>query len=148
MPPRGQFGELAAFLTIAAVATRRRPDVFHFGCNMPTFAFPSRHTAATTCLCVGIAVLVIGHARGWWRYLVLVPAIVMPVVIALAHVDRGAHHPTDILDSLLFAVLWLTATPMLITLAADGLDRAGRRPLRVPSRKGADHSGQAMPATR
>lgn len=72
----------------------------------------------------------------------------MPVVIALARVDRGAHHPTDILGSLLFAVLWLTATTMLITLAADGLDRAGRRPLRVRSRKGADHSRQATPATR
>jgi cell division protein FtsW (lipid II flippase) len=86
-------GELAAFLTIAALVTRRRPDVPHFGSDMPTYAFPSRHTAATTCLYVGIAILVIGHARVWWRYLFLVLAIVMPVMIALARVDRGAHHP-------------------------------------------------------
>ena len=54
------------------------------------------------------------HARGWWRYLFLIPAIVMPVMIAVARMYRGEHHPTDILASLLFAALWLTATTMLI----------------------------------
>jgi hypothetical protein len=39
---------------------------------------------------------------------------------------RGEHHPTDILASLLFAALWLTATTMLIKPSQDGLDRAGR----------------------
>ena len=56
--------------------------------------------AATTCLYVGIAILVIGHARGWWRYLLLIPAVIMPVMIALARMYRGEHHPTDILASL------------------------------------------------
>jgi membrane-associated phospholipid phosphatase len=63
-------------------------------------------------------------------------------------VDRGAHPSTDILGSLLFAALWLTAATMVIKLATDGLDRAGRRPLGVPGRKGSDHSRQAAPATR
>ena len=76
------FGELAAFLTIAAIVKRPRPDVPHLDSNLPTSAFPSGHMAATTCLYVGLAILVIGHARGWWRYLFLIPAIVMPVMIA------------------------------------------------------------------
>ena len=108
------FGELAAFLTIAAVVKRPRPDVPNLDSKLPTSAFPSGHMAATTCLYVGIAILVIGHARGWWRYLFLIPAIVMPVMIAVARMYRGEHHPTDILGSLLFAALWLTATTMLI----------------------------------
>src|SRR6201992_3848050 len=107
-------GELAAFLTIAAIVKRPRPDVPHLDSNLPTSAFPSGHMAATTCLYVGIAILVIGHAHGWWRYLFLIPAIVMPVMIAVARMYRGEHHPTDILASVLFAALWLTATTMLI----------------------------------
>ncbi len=75
-----------------------------------------------------IAILVIGHARGWWRYLFLIPAIVMPVMIAVARMYRGEHHPTDILASVLFAALWLTAATMLIKPNKDGLERAGRCP--------------------
>ncbi len=142
------FGELAAFLTIAAIVKRPRPDVPHLDSKLPTSAFPSGHTAATACLYIGIAILVIGYARGWWRFLFLIPAIVMPVMIALARMYRGEHHPTDILGSLLFAGLWLTAATMLIRPTEGGLDRAGRRPLGLPRRKGADHSREAAPATR
>jgi undecaprenyl-diphosphatase len=142
------FGELAAFLTIAAVVKRPRPDVPHLDSKLPTSAFPSGHTAATACLYIGIAILVIGYARGWWRFLFLIPAIVMPVMIALARMYRGEHHPTDILGSLLFAGLWLTAATMLIRPAEGGLDRAGRRPLGLPRRKGADRSEGGRPKLR
>ena len=55
---------------------------------------------------------------------------------------RGEHHPTDILASVLFGALWLTATTMLVKPNEDGLDRARRRPLPLglPRRKAADHS--------
>ena len=137
------FGELGAFLTIAAVVKRPRPDVPHLDTNLPTSAFPSGHMAATTCLYAGLAILVIGHARGWWRYLFLIPAIVMPVMIALARMYRGEHHPTDILASLLFAALWLTATTMLIKPTADGPYRGGR----LPHREDADHSRREAPGS-
>jgi undecaprenyl-diphosphatase len=142
------FGELAAFLTIAAIVKRPRPDVPHLDSNLPTSAFPSGHVAATTCLYAGIAILVIGHARGWWRYLFLIPAIVMPVAVAVARMYRGEHHPTDILASVLFAALWLTATTLLIKPNADGLDRGGRRPLGLPRRKAAGQSRETASATR
>jgi undecaprenyl-diphosphatase len=120
------FGELGAFLAVAAVVKRPRPDVAHLDTHLPTSAFPSGHEAATTCLYVAIAILVIGHARGWWRYLFLIPAIVMPVMVALSRLYRGEHHPTDILASLLFAGLWLTAATLLIKPNDDG----ARRPMR------------------
>jgi undecaprenyl-diphosphatase len=141
------FGELAAFLTIAAMVRRPRPDVPHLDSNLPTSAFPSGHMAATTCLYVGIAILVIGHARGWWRYLFLIPAIVMPVMIAAARMYRGEHHPTDILGSLLFAALWLTATTMLIKPNEDAFRRGGRIPPSPRRRKAPDHSEETTPAT-
>jgi undecaprenyl-diphosphatase len=107
-------GELSLFLTAAAVVRRPRPDVTHLDQHLPTSAYPSGHEAATCCLYVAIAILVIGHARGWWRWLFLIPAIAMPVLVALSRMYRGEHHPTDILGSVLFAALWLTATTLLI----------------------------------
>jgi undecaprenyl-diphosphatase len=121
------FGELAAFLAAAAVVKRPRPDVTHLDQHLPTSAYPSGHEAATCCLYVAIAILVIGHARGWWRWLFLIPAIAMPVLVALARMYRGEHHPTDILASLLFAALWLTATVLLIKPNADGPPRQRER---------------------
>ncbi|HEX6526315.1 MAG TPA: phosphatase PAP2 family protein [Streptosporangiaceae bacterium] len=142
------FGELAAFLVIAAIVKRPRPDVPHMDSHLPTSAFPSGHMAATTCLYAGIAILVIGHARGWWRYLFLIPAVVMPVMVATARIYRGEHHLTDILASVLFAALWLTATMMLIKPNQDGLNRTGRRPLGLPHSKAADRSRETASATR
>ncbi len=108
------FGELAAFLAAAAVVKRPRPDVTHLDQHLPTSAYPSGHEAATCCLYAAVAILVIGHARGWWRWLFLVPAIAMPIFVAISRMYRGEHHPTDILGSLLFSALWLTAVSMLV----------------------------------
>src|SRR6201992_4292635 len=138
-------GELAAFLTVAAIVKRPRPDVSHLDSNLPTSAFPSGHMAATTCLYVGLAILVIGHARGWWRYLFLVPAIVLPVAIAMARMYRGEHHPTDILASVLFAALWLTATTILINPNADAFRRGRGLQLGLPRRKDDERRAENTP---
>jgi undecaprenyl-diphosphatase len=113
------FGELAAFLAAAAVVKRPRPYVPHLDHNLPTSAYPSGHTAATTCLYVAIAIVVLGHTRGWWRWLFVALAIAAPVAIALSRMYRGEHHPTDVLGSLIFAALWLTATTLLIKPNAE-----------------------------
>jgi undecaprenyl-diphosphatase len=124
------FGELAAFLAASTVVRRPRPDVSNLDQHLPTSAYPSGHTAATCCLYIAIAVLVIGHAHGWWRWLFLIPAIVMPILVATSRMYRGEHHPTDVLGSLLFTALWLTATYLLIKpIAGTGsprLRRSGR----------------------
>ena len=153
------FGELGAFLMIEEVVKRPRPDVPHLDSGLPTSAFPSGHMAATTCLYVAIAILVIGHARGWWRYLFLIPAIVMPVMIATARMYRGEHHPTDILASVLFAALWLTAATMLIKPNEDAFRRvaacrracaAGRQPIAAkrPRRQPHEHGHAPEPRRR
>jgi undecaprenyl-diphosphatase len=113
-------GELGAFLTAAAVVKRPRPDVTHLDHHLPTSAYPSGHEAAAACMYIAIAILVIGHARGWWRWLFLIPAVALPVLVALSRMYRGEHHPTDILGSLIFAALWLTATSVLIKPNSGG----------------------------
>jgi undecaprenyl-diphosphatase len=132
------FGELAAFLIAAAVVKRPRPSVSHLDQHLPTSAYPSGHEAATCCLYIGVAILVIGHARGWWRWLFLIPAIAMPVLVAVSRVYRGEHHPTDILGSMLFAALWLTAVTVLIRPNArrrGGVNSDAGPPLAIPGRK-------------
>jgi undecaprenyl-diphosphatase len=56
----------------------------------------------------GVAVLVWLYARGPWRWLspVLVAA---PVLVALARLYLGAHHPTDVVTSIAFMTAWLAA---------------------------------------
>jgi membrane-associated phospholipid phosphatase len=116
-------GEITAFLAAAAIVKRPRPPVPHLDQHLPTSAYPSGHTAAATCLYVGIAILVIGLSRGWWRWLSLIPAVAMPVLVATSRIYRGEHHPTDVLGGMLFAALWLTAVTLLLKPTAVAQDR-------------------------
>jgi undecaprenyl-diphosphatase len=70
----------------------------------------------------------------------------MPVVVAYARMYRGAHHPTDVLASVLFAALWLTATVLLIKPGQVSPGRGGRGPLGLHHRKTADDSRVTAPA--
>lgn len=102
------FGELAMFLAVAAITGRPRPDVVLLDGHLPTSAFPSGHVAATICLYAGITLLVFAATRGWWRWLAVVPLVVLPVLVATARLYRGMHHPTDILGGVLIGVAWTT----------------------------------------
>jgi undecaprenyl-diphosphatase len=132
-------GELSAFLIAAAVVKRPRPDVTHLDHRLPTSAYPSGHTAAACCLYIGLAILVVGHARGWWRWLFLIPAIAMPALVALSRIYRGEHHPTDVAGSIVFAALWLPAVFALVRPNADSRRPGRPRTQALPDseRKGA-----------
>jgi undecaprenyl-diphosphatase len=103
------FGELTLFLASAAMVGRDRPDVAHLDDHLPTSSYPSGHVAATLCLYAGLVLLVVPRTKAWWRWLALVPAVLMPVLVAAARMYRGMHHPTDVLGSLILAALWLLA---------------------------------------
>ena len=116
-------GEVLIFLTASAVVGRSRPPVDHLDATLPpTSSFPSGHTAAALCLYGAVAALVLRGVRAWWRWAVLGAAVLVVVAVALARLYRGAHHPTDVLGSVLFALPWL-----LLTLRLVGDDDAPRR---------------------
>jgi undecaprenyl-diphosphatase len=143
-------GEITAFLASAAIVRRPRPPVPRLDQHLPTSAYPSGHTAATCCLYGGIAILVIGLSRSRWRWLFLIPAVAMPVLVAVSRMYRGEHHPTDVLAGMLFAALWLTAVTLLIKPSAVARDRpASSRSFRAPlTRSRADpHAQQPARAT-
>jgi len=102
------FGELSLFLATSAAVDRPRPPVPHLDGPLPTSSFPSGHIAATMCLYVGIAVLVVPRAPRWGRWLAVTAAVVMPAGVALSRMYRGMHHPTDLLGAAVLTALWVT----------------------------------------
>jgi undecaprenyl-diphosphatase len=104
-------GELVLFLNAAILVGRPRPAVPHLDAALPpTSSFPSGHTAAAICLYGGVAAIVLRAVQAWWRWLVLGVAILVIVAVAAARLYRGAHYPTDVLGSVVFAVPWLLVT--------------------------------------
>ena len=110
-------GEVAVFLTTAALIDRPRPPVPHLDAELPpTSSFFSGHTAASICLYGVLAALVLAGTRGRWRAAVLGCAVTIVLVVAAARLYRGAHYPTDVLGSVLFAVPWLLVSLWVLPL--------------------------------
>jgi undecaprenyl-diphosphatase len=100
-------GELTLFLCTAASVQRDRPPVEQLDGQMPTSSFPSGHIAATMCMWVAIAVLIMGRVTQRWRWFAVVLAVVMPAGVALSRMYRGMHHPTDLLGAAILTTLWV-----------------------------------------
>jgi undecaprenyl-diphosphatase len=100
-------GELTLFLCTAAAVQRDRPPVPQLDGQMPTSSFPSGHIAATMCVWVAIAILIMGRVSSRWRWIAVVPAVVMPAGVALSRMYRGMHHPTDLLGAAILTTLWI-----------------------------------------
>ncbi|MFY1577341.1 phosphatase PAP2 family protein [Verrucosispora sp. WMMD703] len=100
-------GELTLFLCTAASVQRDRPPVPQLDGPMPTSSFPSGHVAATMCISVAIAVLIMGRVSSRWRWFAVVLAVVMPAGVALSRLYRGMHHPTDLLGAAILTALWV-----------------------------------------
>ena len=120
-------GEVLIFLAATAVVGRPRPPVAHLDATLPpTSSFPSGHTAAAVCLYGAVAALVLRGTQAWWRWLVLAVAVVLVGAVAFARLYRGAHHPTDVLASMAFAVPWLLVTLRLVGTIPTGARNAPR----------------------
>jgi undecaprenyl-diphosphatase len=114
-------GEVTIFMTTAAVIDRERPAVPHLDDQLPpTSSFPSGHTAAAICLYGAAAALVLAATHRRRRYAVVGVAALLVLVVALARLYRGAHYPTDVLGSLLFALPWLLLVVRLLSPGAPG----------------------------
>jgi undecaprenyl-diphosphatase len=101
-------GELLVFLVVTAVVNRPRPTVPHLDAAPPTSSFPSGHTAAAVAFYGCLAVIVLRELRpGWFARVVAALLILVPVVVGVARLYRGMHHPTDVVFGALGGGLWL-----------------------------------------
>ncbi|WP_326667708.1 diacylglycerol kinase family protein [Streptomyces sp. NBC_01257] len=89
------------FLVITVSVDRERPDVDRLDASPPTASYTSGHTGAATALYAGLAVLVLTRIRGPWRKVAGFLLLLVPLLVAVARLYRGMHHPTDVLGGLL-----------------------------------------------
>jgi undecaprenyl-diphosphatase len=100
-------GEITLFLTTAAIVDRDRPHVPHLDPELPpTASFPSGHVAASLTLYGGTAALLWANTRrGRYRLFAAAP-ILIPVLVGVQRLYAGAHHPTDVIGSVLLSSIW------------------------------------------
>ena len=87
---------------------------------MPERSFPSGHVATSVVVYCALAVYLartVPASLRWAWVLFLVPVIVAP-----SRLYEGAHHPTDVLTSLVFAPLWVAAVASVVVPRPDKVE--------------------------
>lgn len=106
-------GTLALYLVATLVISRDRPPVEILDPGLvPEHSFPSGHVATSIVVYAATAVYLartVPGARRWTWPLFLVPLVVMP-----SRLYQGAHHPTDVLTSLVFASVWVAVVARVL----------------------------------
>ncbi|MER5198701.1 diacylglycerol kinase family protein [Streptomyces sp. NPDC002755] len=119
------------FLVITESVDRHRPEVHRLDASPPTSSYTSGHTGAATALYGGLAVLALSRLRGPWRRIVGGLLLLVPVLVAVARLYRGMHHPTDVVGGLVNGGLSLLIVGR--ALFTDGTVTAPAGALPVPS---------------
>ncbi|WP_435856825.1 diacylglycerol kinase family protein [Streptomyces rubiginosohelvolus] len=88
------------FVLITASVDRTRPDVERMDDSPPTSSYTSGHTGAATALYAGLAVVVLSRVRAPWRKPLAALLLLLPLLVGLARLYRGMHHPTDVAGGL------------------------------------------------
>lgn len=102
-------GETTIFLATQLTIRRARPAVEFLAGEPATSSFPSGHVAATIATYGCIALLVRSWSSTRWRVVAVVASVALAVAMAWARLYQGLHFPSDVLGSVMFAPLWLTA---------------------------------------
>lgn len=106
-------GGLGLYVVGTRLITRDRPPVPILDPGLvPDHSFPSGHVITAVVVYGGTAVLIAcaaPRARRWISLLLLVP-----LFVALARMYQGAHHPTDVLTSLVSATAWVAAVTQVL----------------------------------
>ncbi|MFJ4439274.1 diacylglycerol kinase family protein [Streptomyces sp. NPDC088923] len=107
------------FLAITLSVDRERPDVHRLDASPPTSSYTSGHTGAATALYAGLAVLVLTRVRGPWRKALAGLLMLLPLLVGLARLYRGMHHPTDVVGGLVNGTLSIAVAARLLLVDAS-----------------------------
>ncbi|KRE95436.1 hypothetical protein ASG76_07250 [Nocardioides sp. Soil774] len=97
---------LALYLIVTALVPRDRPPVKILDPGLvPDHSFPSGHVFTSIVVYCATALLLNAYFPRWrsWTWLLFL----VPLVVAPSRLYQGAHHPTDVMTSLLFAPIWV-----------------------------------------
>jgi undecaprenyl-diphosphatase len=116
--------EAATYRVATLAIDRQRPHVRRLDDLPVNDSFYSGHTAASVAVYCGIALLLTAWLRSTaLRVLIWVVAISVPLLVALARMYRGMHHPTDVAAGLLIGIGCL----VIALTAARAAGAAGER---------------------
>ena len=102
-------GVYAIYVLGFTIDHRDRPPVKILDPGLvPNHSFPSGHVAAATVLYGAVAVLARAYLPGVAHWLVPVLVVIPPLVL-VSRLYLGAHHFSDTLVGMLFALAWLAA---------------------------------------
>ncbi|NEA38803.1 diacylglycerol kinase family protein [Streptomyces sp. SID11385] len=107
------------FLLITLSVDRDRPDVHRLDASPPTSSYTSGHTGAATALYTGLAVLVLTRVRRPWRKALAGLLLLLPLLVGLARLYRGMHHPTDVVGGLVNGLLSVAVAARLLLIDAS-----------------------------
>jgi membrane-associated phospholipid phosphatase len=97
--------EATVFLFSSLIVQRPRPEVEQLDTIPPTGSFPSGHSAAATAFYFALCTIVFWHTRRTWiRAVFVVLAVVAPIVVGVSRIERGMHHPIDVIAGMVLGV--------------------------------------------
>lgn len=106
-------GYLALYVVVTHLVSRRRPPVEILDPGLvPDHSYPSGHVATSIVVYGGIALWVSAVAPRWRRW--TWPLFLAPVAVVPSRLYQGAHHPTDVMASLVFATVWLVVVSRVL----------------------------------
>ncbi|RYB93785.1 phosphatase PAP2 family protein [Nocardioides oleivorans] len=114
-------GTFVLYLVVTALVPRDRPPVEILDPGLvPDHSFPSGHVATAVVVYCGTALLLNALVPRWRRR--TWPLLLVPLVVAPSRLYQGAHHPTDVLTSLLFASAWLAVVARVLLHPPDKVE--------------------------
>lgn len=98
------------FLFATMAVGRQRPPALPMEASPPTSSYPSGHTGAATALYLSLLLMAAARIeRPWLRRLLMGACAVIPFLVGISRLYRGAHHTSDVvvgmLNGLVCAVL-------------------------------------------
>ena len=104
---------LLLYVIVTALTTRDRPPVEVLDPGLvPDHSFPSGHVATSIVVYWALALYLFRTVRGSTRWAWIL--FLAPVVVAPSRLYEGAHHPTDVLTSLVVAPLWVAVVAKVL----------------------------------
>jgi undecaprenyl-diphosphatase len=109
----GYAGLMGVYLTATHLDPRDRPPVAILDKGLvPNHSFPSGHTMTSTAVVWTLVLLLLTYTHV--SRAATLPLALVPVFTMLARMYQGAHHLTDVLTALAFALAWLSVVPVVL----------------------------------
>jgi len=86
---------------------RPRPDVFVHSVHTVSSSFPSGHAMSSAIVYGTVAYLAARlHRRRWARWLVMLFAFIVIVLISASRIYLGVHYPSDVVAGVIIGLSW------------------------------------------